>query len=134
MLSRLPKPVLLAMIAVVAGVALYAATGFESGNQYSSTVQRDPLAPAHDAPDVTAERGSGQSGVIDMRQVDRMASEKLGPMPEIESPQRLASTVPMHGESFSALKNVERIREIRRTQGSAAAVAALNAMPPLNAP
>lgn len=125
-LSRIPRSILIAAMAVMAAIATAAAIHLGSTVPSLISLGRDPLAPGADAVDQTGEVSAKPFSSIQLDQVDLLAKEKFGPMPELSTHQELAKLSEFRGGTQS-LDELERIRDIRRTQGSAAAVAAMKA-------
>lgn len=120
------RPVLIAGVAVIAGVALYAALQLGSGGPSMNAGRPDPLAVSSGVPDQTAETGAADTRVIRLEEIDRMAAQKLGEKPRLAGREELAR-LSADTSGTDARRHAERISEIRRTQGSAAALAALRA-------
>ncbi|MGQ0621013.1 MAG: hypothetical protein ACT4QA_14015 [Panacagrimonas sp.] len=99
-----------------------------------TSLRNDPLRHRLDASDVTPERSDVNDNAMGMERVDDMAREKLGPMPKLADPTELRRIEARDRQGALALEQVRRVREIRRREGSAAAVAALKAGRPKTAP
>jgi hypothetical protein len=119
---RVPAWLLIPAAAVFAAIALMAALHLVTLDSRSQT-QRDPLTPDALAADESGEIVRKRFSSPNMQLLEDRAAEQFGRLPAAPSTEitQLASD----DAGTRALDDLERIRHIRRSQGSAAAVAAL---------
>lgn len=116
--------------AALAAVIAFSALQFDnprSGPREQLPSQLDPQQSL----DRTAETGSPMSTVVDGPAIDRMAAEKLGPHPQPGPSEKLAEAKAQLGDAREMLEASRRIREIQRSKGSKAALAAIKQNPQL---
>lgn len=127
-LSRTSRPILVAAIAIIVGLTLLAALQLGSEQSSVAAPKRKALASDWQAADHTVETGAEETNVIRMDRIDRIAAEKLGEKPRPTSREELARLT-ADTSGTDALKRARHVNEILRTQGSAAALAALRSAP-----
>lgn len=132
LLTRLPRWRLILAAATLACIAVLAALHL-GGGQLQSHSMRDPLKPDAFAKDETGEIVRKRMPSTDLPRAEKVAEEKFGALPADASAAELALHTEMD-DGQRALSDIERLREIRRTQGSAAAVAAMKSLRPIAAP
>lgn len=120
-----PKTWLVIVSSLLAALTVLAALHLREPASPHFKTQRDPLAPSLDAPDVTGEKGPTDAQKIGMDQIDQMAKAKFGPMPERLKAEPPDPSLHPQRPGAAALAQARHIRQIRQTQGSAAALAAL---------
>lgn len=132
MQSFLRRPIwaLILSSAVLAAVVLTAALHLLSLDS-RPRVDRDPLKADAFAADETGEVGQKRFSGPDMKRLEARAAEQFGPLPAAPPPEILQTASADAGTR--ALGDLERIREIRRKHGSAAAAVALKQLPPIAA-
>lgn len=133
LLSRIPRWSLIAAMALIAGVAGFAALHLVSGGDRPYTAMRDPLKPDASVADETGEVAIKKFSSVTLQHAEEMAEKQFGPMPQTVPATELARASEFDGGT-QALSDLQRIRELRRTQGSAAAVAAMKTLRPAAAP
>ena len=129
--TRLPRTLIGACIAVFAAFAVLAAMHLNEAHA-PKLPERDPRKPDALAPDRTAEFGGQLKHQVSMAKIDAAAAQQLGPKPEPLDPTTLARAHAKPGEE-SRIAAAMRIRELRKREGTAAALAALKALPDSNA-
>lgn len=77
----------------------------------------------------SAEESIPATQVLGGEAIDRLAAEKLGPIHQYVSQERLSEAQRMIAESRPYLEQVRHIRAIQESKGSEAALAALRAEP-----
>ena len=132
-ISRLPRWGLIAAFALVAGVAGYAAVHLVTDDGSRFTAMRDPLKPDASVADETGEVAIKKFSSVTLQHAEEMAEKQYGPMPKPVPATELARITEFDGGT-QALNDLQRIRELRRTQGSAAAVAAMKDLRPAAVP
>ncbi len=129
--TRLPRALIGAVIAVFAAFAVLAAVHLNDGHAPKAP-EMDPRKPDALAPDRTAEFGGQLKRQVSMAKIDAAAERQLGPRPEpLDLPSIQQTSGPNSSES--RLASAMRIRELRKREGTAAALAALKALPEPNA-
>jgi hypothetical protein len=129
---RVAKWMFIAAAAVVAILASLAALHLDS-REGSSVAYRDPLKPDASAPDETGEVASKSGAAMDLKRAEQGAIEKFGALPKPAPADELARAGEFAG-GIQSLDDFYRIRELRKTKGSAAAVAAMKNLRPTAAP
>ena len=125
--TRLPRSVLAVALALFAGFAVLAALHLSDGQAPKAPLM-DPREPDALAPDVTSEFGGHLKHQVNLAKIDAAAVQQLGPRPERLSPQSIQEMAPT-SDGESRVSAALRIREIRKREGPAAALAALKALP-----
>lgn len=129
--TRLPRTLIGACIAVFAAFAVLAALHLNEGHAPKAP-EMDPRKPDALAPDRTAEFGGQLQRQVSMAKIDVVAEQQLGPKPEPLDLTALAQAH-THPGGESRIAAAMRIRELRKREGTAAALAALQALPDSNA-
>lgn len=132
-LSRIPRWGLIAAFGLVAGLVGYSAVHLVAGDGSRITAMRDPLKPDASVADETGEVAIKKVSSVTLQGAEEMAEKQFGPMPQPVPATELARVSEFDGGT-RALSDLERLRELRRTQGSAAAVAAMKDLRPAPAP
>ncbi|MGQ0700875.1 MAG: hypothetical protein ACT4PZ_21860 [Panacagrimonas sp.] len=117
-LSTFPRWILIAGSAFIAAIAMLAAMHLSADRPAAVSLhQPKPI-------DRLAEPSGEKTRRASLAEIDKLAEQKLGPMPKPIAATELAR-MSAEAKAFDPVAEVRRIREIRRTQGSAAAVAAM---------
>lgn len=132
-IGRFPLWGLIATVAFIAALAAFAAVHLRSGDGSRFTTMRDPLKPGASVADETGEVAIKRFSSVNLQHAEEMAAKHYGPMPQPVPAAEIARLSEFDGGT-QALNDLQRIRELRRTQGSAAAVAAMKELRPAAAP